>query len=48
MVVLAGLPVLVVEAKARGESIENGLAEARARQVFCVNGHAFCDTSLVD
>src|SRR5579872_7297583 len=29
MVVLAGLPVLVVEAKAPGESIEKGLTEAR-------------------
>ena len=29
MVVLAGLPVLVIEAKAPGESIEQGLAEAR-------------------
>lgn len=29
MVVLAGLPVLVVEAKAPGESIDHGLAEAR-------------------
>jgi hypothetical protein len=29
MVVLAGLPVLVVEAKAPGESVEQGLSEAR-------------------
>jgi hypothetical protein len=29
MVVLAGLPVLVVEAKAPGESVEQGLTEAR-------------------
>src|SRR5258708_31473167 len=43
MVVIAGLPVLVVEAKAPGESIEQGLTEAR---LYCTELNALFPSGL--